>query len=521
MAKGRPYADPRSGPRYLPGYERQVVGAAGTGGSIVPIMDGYRYATKRKGEQWRDVELFTNALTDVSKAYYAAMEARDIRDTSVMIDETLRQRRLEVFSTATGKAADNLLASEDEWQKKTRDEIIKKSGLGSGIAKTLWDKKAQSYLDSVTGHMIQQHAIAEKNSKAAFVINAQNELALAGVGDFKAYAQYSALVNDTYGEGTVEALKAKEQGIDVVIDSWTAQNPGATLQWFNRNKEGLRQVLGREFSDVARAMERTENKLESRMRRAEMQAARNDRLAEKAQKKKDKEWLDEFLTDMIAEDPEKPVDINEQIKAGLDSGISGETLLKAQGAFEKQEKADLKKQSAQVSANFFATAVVEGLSGEEESNLNSALAAGTITAQDYNAVKRADKATKAAENTGLKEHRKIAVAQLKNAFAPRGAFDPVNQASEYKYQQAVSQLTAYADQCKTLEEKRRAYDILDKNSYVSQLIRANTAGLTPQHRMQKAYSMEPFDPDSRITLPDNQQRKPGESLSDWKKRTGN
>ena len=137
MAKGNPYADPVSGSRYLPGYERQVLGAHGP--NVNSDTSGFEYYTKRRGEFWRDVEKAASALTGVAETYYAIREQRDMRDTETLIDTALRQRKMDVFSSTNGKAADNLIESETEWVNKTRDEIIQQSGLGNVLANTMWE----------------------------------------------------------------------------------------------------------------------------------------------------------------------------------------------------------------------------------------------------------------------------------------------------------------------------------------------------------------------------------------------
>ena len=111
MAKGNPYADPESGARYLPGYSRQVVG---THGPTAPDTSGFKFARQHVESFWRDVEKFAGAATNLAATYYEIREQRDIRDTETLIDETIRQRKIDTFSSKTGKAADNLIEAENE-----------------------------------------------------------------------------------------------------------------------------------------------------------------------------------------------------------------------------------------------------------------------------------------------------------------------------------------------------------------------------------------------------------------------
>lgn len=514
MAKGNPYADPESGARYLPGYSRQVVG---THGPTAPDTSGFKFARQHVESFWRDVEKFAGAATNLAATYYEIREQRDIRDTETLIDETIRQRKIDTFSSKTGKAADNLIEAENEWQLKAREDIIKKSGLAANMASTLWDKKAQQYLTRVGAYMIEQNRVAEAQSRYAAEVSAQNDLALSPVGDFRAYAQYSAKINDLYGPLTKEAIMAKEKGIDVLVDSWTEQNPQGTLKWFNQNKEGLRQVMGREFADVSRAMERTRNRLESQVRRAEMQEIRNIRLAEQAQKRADRQYQSETITKILTDEN---VDIRQVVAEGAKKGISGDTLLTIQKVFENRENVSLKDTSGTLRSTYQGKATLEGLSDEDRDTLTKALAAKQILPADYQAIISADDRTKKAESGGLKELRKGALQHLHTAIAPRGAFDTVNQTAENMYERLARELDVYVEQLGSPNEKRAAMDISNPNSFVMQLINLNAAGKTPIDRVRGAYSTGPFDPNSPIKLPEDQMRKQGESYGDWLKRTG-
>lgn len=517
MASGNPYADPQGGSRYLPGYQRQVVG---TSGATAPNTSGFKFAAQWSDNFWKDVEKFTGAATNLAASYYDIREKRDIRDTETMINETLRQRKMDVFSTRTGKAADNVLEDENTWQLEAREEIIKKSGLGSNIAASLWDKKAQDYLTRVGAFMLEQNRVAEANSKFASMVDAQADLTMSPVGDFRAYALYSAKMDNLYGPLTKEGIQAKEKGIDVLVDSWTEQDPQATLRWFNQNKDGLREVLGREFPSVANAMERVRNRLESQMRRAELQAQRNQRLSEQEQKRVDRQYQSDAITKILNDENEEPVDIRQLIREGAAKGISGDTLLTIQQVFEKREKVSLKDTSGTLRSTYQARATMEGLTEDDKQTLAKALAAGQIIPADYQAILAADERTQRADSTGLKNIRRGALQHLKTAIAPRGAFDAVNQSAENRYERLAAELDKYVEGLSSLNEKRLAMDITNPNSYVMQLISQNAADSTPITRMREAYSTAPFDPNRPVSLPQNQERKPGETPQQWRERTG-
>lgn len=514
MAGGNPYADPSSGSRYLPGYQRQVVGASG---ATAPNTSGFDFAAKWSDNFWKDVEKFTGAATNLAATYYDIREKRDIRDTETLINETLRQRKLDIFSSKTGKAADNLLEEESAWQLEAREEVIKKSGLGANIAASLWDKKAQDYLTRVGAFMLEQNRVAESNSRFAAMVDAQADLTMSPVGDFKAYALYSAKMDNLYGPLTKEGIQAKEKGIDVLIDSWTEQNPQATLNWFNQNKDGLREVLGREFPGIANAMERVRNRLESQMRRAELQAQRNDRLSAKRKKEMDRQFQSDSIIKILGDED---VDIREIYKEGVRQGISGQTLLDLQKIFEGRENISLKDSSGTLRSTYYGKATTEGLTSEERETLDKALANRQILPSDYQATINADERTKKSEENGIKEIRKGAMRHLKTAIAPRGAFDTVNQAAENLYEKLAAEIDKYVDNLSTVEEKRKALDITSPNSYVMQVISLNAGGRSSIDRSRDAYSTQPFDPNRAIKLPKSMERLPGETPKQWRERTG-
>lgn len=518
MSQGNPYADPRSGSRYLPGYQRQVVGVQSTGGSLVPDLGGAASMRRRFVDDfWRNVDKFTGAAVNVAATYYGIREERDTRDTEVLTNELIRQRKLEVFMSKTGYNADNLLEEENDWQNKTREEVIKQSGLSAQMAGAIWDNKAQPYMDRVGAFMLEQNRVAEDQSKFAFQVDAQNDLALSVVGDFRAYAEYSAKMDSTYGAQSQAGIKAKAAGIDVLVDSWSEQNPQGTLQWFKQNRDGLKEVLGREFVDVANAMQRVENRITAQINRAEAQANRDARLSEKAQKAKDKEWQSDIVTKIITDED---VNITDVLKAGAASGVSGGTLLEVQKIFEGREKVSTKSTSSTLRSTFQGKATMDGLTDGDREAMTKYMANGQLLPADYQALMNADQRTQKAKEDGLSELRKGAMQNLRTAIAPRGVFAPVNQTAENTYERAAAELDKYVDSLNTPNEKRKALDITDPNSYVSQLINLNAAGITPTDRARSAYSTAPFDPNITIHLPESQMRKDGESYADWKKRTG-
>lgn len=515
MASGNPYADPQSGSRYLPGYSRQVIG---TSGPTTPNTSGFDFEARLRDSWWKDIEKFTGAATNLAATYYDIREKRDIRDTNTLINETLRQRKLDIFTTKTGKNADNLLEEENAWQIEARENIIKQSGLGANIAATLWDKKAQDYMTRVGAFMLEQNRVAEANSKFAAMVDAQASLVMSPVGDFRAYAEYSAHMDELYGPLTKEGIQAKEKGIDVIIDSWTEQNPSATLKWFNQNKGQLREVMGREFPGVSRAMERVRNRLDSQMRRAEVQGQRNQRLAEKAQKAADKKFESDIITKILTDDDS--IDIRQVLREGANSGVSGSSLLTVQKVFESRENISTKDVSRTLRSTYQGKATTDGLTDEDVTNLTQSLANRQILPTDYQAIIAANSRTERADTQGIKELRKAALRHLKTAIAPRGAFDSINQTAENQYERLAAEVDKYVETLSSPNEKRMALDITNPNSYVMQIIQQNAAGKTPIDRMRGAYSTAPFDPNRSVKLPQNLERREGETPAEWRKRTG-
>lgn len=498
----------------IPRYERQVLAIPE---SAVLRPDSYR--------QQQVVDTYANlgkafmslgpALDDMIRR----REERDLRDAEVQIDTIIRQRKMEVLSSRRGKDADNITQDENAWQLEQRETFLKNTKLNPNLASQLWDHKLNQYLDRIGNYEIEQGLKADEDSKFAYVVNAQNNLAQSNPGNFRAYAEYSKIVDDTYGPQTKEALLAKEKGIDVLIDSWAEQNPHQTLNWFNAHKDQLREVIGREFADVSKAMERVHRKLDAEVARAEVQAARAQRLSEKAEKAKSEAWESEQVLKILNDDPN--FDLKAATKDAIAKGIKGDSVLTVHNVFNAHEKVSTSEISGTLHTAWLEKTADHSLTDIENKELTQLLAGGQLTPAHYKSIIAASKSTAKAEEEGLADARKLAINQITAAIAPRGGLDTVNQPAETKKNRVISQLDNYLGTLKTAKEKRDALNLMNEQSYVSQLIQSNAADSTPMTRMRDAISNKPFNPFPIILDPlaPDLQRQPGETPEQWRERT--
>ena len=507
-------------PSFLPiSSQRKVVGVSG---GFSPDLSGYAAYANSFDRYLSNVDKLSGSAVNVLKSYHAVREHRDARDTDTLTDKMIRDRKMDVFASKTGKGADGLLQSEEEWIVQAREAVIKQSGLSAPMAGDIFDKHAASYLDRVGSYMLEQNIVAEQNSKFAAAVNAQDNLALSKVGDFQAYANYSAKINEIYGPISKEGIKARAEGIDVLIESWVSQSPQGTMKWFNANKGQLREVMGREFADVSKAMERVERKLDAQVSRAEVQAQRRARLNEAAQKRADNQYLSEGLKALASDDPN--FDVNQFIKDGEAKGISGQALMSMLKASRNEENLDLKKIQNDLGGMYYSKAAAGELTSADEEAIFNHVANGKMTATDANRVTEAkSRVTKIGEK-GLQPAYKMAVTQLKTVMAPRGAFEQANPKAQFKFQQTEAALANYVNSLQSPEAKMSALDLTKPNSYINQLIQANKDARSPTDKMMDLTSpitdvmgWQPQQPD--MGTPTVEPRKPGESFKDYKKRT--
>ena len=510
-------------PSYLPTYETSG-GARVTGvtGDFRPDVSGFAAYANSFDRYLGGLEKFNDSLVGVLKTYHGIREKRDMRDTDTLSDKMIRDRKMDSFASSTGKDADGMLEREEKWVAEARDAVIKQSGLSAEMAGDIFDKHAAGYLDRVGSYMLEQNVVAEKNSKFAAAVNAQDNLALSNVGDFRAYAEYSAKVNSIYGPISKEGIEMRAKGIDVMIESWVAQNPRATMQWFNQNKTQLREVMGREFADVGKAMERVQRTLDAQVSRAEVQAQRSQRLADRAQKKADESYLSEGLTALASDDPN--FNINQFIKDGQARGISGQALMTMLKASRNEENLDVRKVQTELDGMYYSKAAAGELTDADRQAMFEHVSNGKMTASSVSRITEASSRMGKLEEKGLTPAYKMAVAQLKTSMAPRGAFDPVNPKAQFRFQQTEAALFKYVQSLSTADQKFSALDLTNPKSYINQLIQANKDGRSPADRMMDLTSpvtdvmgWQPALPD--MGTPKVDPMRPGETFRDWKART--
>ena len=274
--------------------------------------------------------------------------------------------------------------------------------------------------------------------------------------------------------------------------------------------------------DIDKAMERVQRTLDAQVSRAEVQAQRNQRLADRAQKKADEAYLSEGLTALASDDPN--FNVNQFIKDGQAKGISGQALMSMLKASRNEENLDLRKVQTDLDGMYYSKAAAGELTPEDKQAMFEHVANGKMTASSVSRTMEASARLSKIEEKGLTPAYKMAVAQIKTAMAPRGAFDPVNPKAQFRFQQTEAALFKYVNSLSTPDQKFAALDLSNPKSYVNQLITANKDSRSPADRMMDLTSpitdvmgWQPALPD--MGTPKVEPMKPGESFRDWKART--
>lgn len=502
-------------PRYLPTYQGSNKPITGAHGNVGPNTAGLAIYGRSINGYLDGLDRFTNGLYNIARAYHAVREDRNTRDTNTLTEMLIRDRRLDTFANSDGKKADNLMASEGEWLSEARDYVLKNSGLDNEMAGDIFDKHAQNYLDRVGAHMLQQNAIAEENSKYAAVVNAQNALAESQVGDFSAYAEYSAFVNQTYGEISKDGIKAKSAGLDVLIDTWSAQNPSATLSWFNKNKGQLREVMGREFADVSRAMDRVRNRIDAQVSRAETAERRRVLMAAKSQKLVDDRVLEEQITSML-DDPN--FDIRTADEAAKQAGASGEMRLKMLKTFKSFDDNTNAASREANDANYLLKMDRGDFTDQDKQMMQNDLAEGKLSMAGYNRVLSREKELAKVEEEGLGEHLKLANKAIQLAFADDSPFAMGQREGKSKAINAQQALLKHLNSLNTTQQKLEALDTNNPKSYASILINSGRASSNnPLDRMleQSGQGASTYVPPPPISP-----TKPNMSVEEFMKQSG-
>lgn len=507
----------------MPDYQRQHIGL--TGGSTQGMLNASNVMGAAQSKYIQSIAATANEGAKLANTVADIYQQRYARDAKTTASEAFRLRKLEQFSTRRGADADGILNDETEWSQAAKDKFIAESKLPAAAAGNIWDQQADQYLNSVGAYALQQGVIAEDESKYAAMINSQDELSLSEVGDFAAFADYSYNVNELFGIDTKESVAYKHAGLETMVNAWAAQDPETTLTWYNNNKELIRDTLRREFPNVDQAMDRLQAKLDAAIRREEVNAQRQQRLADAEQKRRDNEWFAEQVG-AIANDED--IDITKTIAEGRASGISGDTLNKFFYAADRRERTDAKRVQSGLMSIYFSRAIAGEFTPDDNTSCIDHVANGKLTPEQYNRIQQVLKQDATREAQGLKEPYKRAVQHLKTAIAPRGGMEFINQKAEWQFEALEGQLATYIESLPSYSAKVKELNINDPNSFISQLIRANAEGNTPLTRMTEGLSMGPLDFDYEPTipgkpyapLPDNDMRKDGETIDDWLKRTG-
>lgn len=473
-------------------YQRQHTGGSGGRG---PGGQGINASYQSNIDFWRSLGNFAQSAAGAAQTYAEAVERRHLRDFETQVSSTIRQRGVDIKSTRKGALADNLLEDEQKWLNDSYSKLLQDSGLNAVQARQVWDKYSERYQMSIGTYMLEQAAIAEKESKYTATVEAQNSLVQAPVGDFNQYASYLGEIDRIYGPNSKQGQEAKELGLKQLMKTWAAENPRATLQWFNQNRDQLKEFLGRTYAAQAESVDKIHSQIEREQRRQESEALRYERLQLRAQRQADKDWGSTFLFRLASDDPE--FNVKEELENGVAMGVSPDVLLKAYKAVDKSEEKQ-KEAARKTDVAYYVVKAGQGeLTDEDKESLNDDFVNGRIKSSEYTNIMNSDRRFQNNQERAIKPQIKLAKDALKNAISPGGQFGASPRAKD-RYIQAEQQLNSYLDLLSDPEAKIRALNVQNPDSYVNLLIKQVQTGVTGQDLLRESLSFELPDYDQRL-----------------------
>lgn len=518
-------------PAYLPQYQRQVIGAR----NVQFNTGGFVAQARSAGALYGAQANLADAVAKIAQNYAMIREVRDTRDTETLIEQTIRQRSLDVFTSRQGKDADGILQDEEEWARKTKEEIAEKSGLSNFYSGAMWDKAASGYLNRVTSYAIEQNKVAEAESKENRVLSAQENLMLSAPGDIAALAQYAAIVESTYGKGTGKNIKYMENGMELMFDTWVASDPSATVKWFKENKNKLLPVFGRYYADAVKAYDKAANRLDAQAQRAHNQAMRNEARAAKERDKMSTQWEQDGLAQYYAwvtgVEGAEEFDVMQYARDGYAKGVNGKSIDNLLNIIDRRDAKMDKAESLSI-VNEMILAINNGTfdTVDAEGNVisgmvlvNQLTADAKLSVKDNQAIVAAYSKAKKAEQKAVKDNKAIVLKAIRTAVAPtKDVFSKANPQSEARCLQEIqkveNQVDVWLGEGKDSNFINEQLDITNPNSWASRRLASLSEGNTGMVRMTSSFDTGAID--WTQGQDDSKKAKPGESLDDYDKRVG-
>ena len=277
-------------------YRRSKSDAQITRSIRVPGSGGMAAQTSATVRYIEGLDQFAKAGGRLAMSYVTAIENRERRDADTTASKLFRERRIDILQNVKGKDADGLLEREDKWQKDQFDKWVKDHDIEMVAAKEIWRRHADSYLDRTGSYMMEQQAIYDKQSKLMASDEANDSLVDTAIGDLTALEVVFAENKTLFGDDPMTGEKQNDKAIMTAVGAWARQNPSATVDWFNKNKESLKKKFGAKFLTASDVIDRAERKIQAEVQHAEVLAARQERLNAKAAKQYSEKVLSDFIT---------------------------------------------------------------------------------------------------------------------------------------------------------------------------------------------------------------------------------
>ena len=456
-------------------YKRSKSDAQITRGIRVPSSNGMSANTSATARYIENLDRLANAGGKLAMAYMGAIENRDKRDADTAASKLFRERRINVLQNVKGKDADGLLDREDKWQKDEFDKWVKDRNIDMVAAREIWRRHADTYLDRTGSYMVEQQSAYDKQSRALASDEANDRLVDTAIGDVGALEVVFAENRELFKDDLMMAERQNDKAIMTAVGAWARQNPSATVNWFNKNKESLKKTFGAKFLTVTDVIDKAERKIQAEVQHAEVLASRAQRLQEKARKQYSEKALNDFLTLAVRGE----ADAAALYSITDDPNVSSSDKQQAFNIFKGLEKAEAKaaddKNKAAneaASQDVLKTMVEFGASSPEaQTKLRDYAAKGNLTATDISKLNNAgEKLDSVPDND--KPFVKDAYKYVSDMYAGPVPFGQVQ--SPQRLEQANMMRNAITNRVKeSPATAAEDLNINDPNSWLSKLIRIN------------------------------------------------
>jgi len=501
----------------IPEYERQVSSIGG------PALDnrGYLSAlqiTARAQQAFNagfdDLEKFADALNKTANER-KAMEAE------TAISAAMRSRRLEVLGGLTPDKADGLLDRETAALAEMRDSMKQNISMNPDLWDKLFNREAEQHLDKIGVVELQQRAVADTQARHALLNTKLDALADIPVGDMSALELYMKDVDELLPGRGDEAEKFKDKAVEQQFKLWSRIDPQGTLDWFKDNKGSIAKRFGASSSKMIDILDSTESKLQAQKNLQIALDNRNEMLRKRAQEKYDNDIGNKYLTDMMA-GGERAATALRDIQDDSKLSFERRSALLHWGQNVGGKAVDAMTQS--YTMRWHDVASTRAWTQADETAFQKDVLEGKVDEAGFMKVRTQIEQTQKAWNSAKGPAMETMAKYIRNAIAPAKAIGmPTDQHAENKALKLIQAASLYAKD-RTPEQLMKDFDINDAGSWLNRLVSTNQDNKVGKAALSQPVLLEwtPVLPGqgSVTSLAPGDMRQEGESIADWKKRTG-